>query len=316
VPSPTGPADRLAPPPATVAPSITPVPPTPSPEPTVTPPAAHTVRPGDTLLGLALEYGVPMAAIQLQNGMGASTVLRAGDVLSIPPREGWEGISPYWVVYVVQKGDTLSSIARTYGLAVETLQTVNALTYTGQLQVGQQLVLPLDAPAAAYLPTATPTASPPPTPTPGPTAAPPPPTVAPAAPLPADVAAWPRELVRLINGVRAQYGLPPFGYDERLELAAQGHADDCARRGWGSHTGSDGSDVKTRVQRAGYDGSGWGECWAWTQSPQDAVDMWMNEFPPDDAHRRMLLHTWYTEVGAGVAQADWGYYFILDFGRP
>ncbi|MBN1810547.1 MAG: LysM peptidoglycan-binding domain-containing protein, partial [Anaerolineae bacterium] len=41
-------------------------------------PIIHLIQPGDTLLGLATTYGVPMAAIQLQNGMGESIVLYAG----------------------------------------------------------------------------------------------------------------------------------------------------------------------------------------------------------------------------------------------
>jgi len=59
----------------------------------------HTVQPGETLLGLALEYGVPMAAIQLQNQLGSETALQAGQVLDIAPGAGWEQASPFWVVY-------------------------------------------------------------------------------------------------------------------------------------------------------------------------------------------------------------------------
>jgi hypothetical protein len=42
----------------------------------------------------------------------------------------------------------------------------------------------------------------------------------------------------------------------------------------------------------------------------------MDEEPPNDPHRRMMVHTWFTEVGVGIAKASWGYYFIADFGRP
>jgi uncharacterized protein YkwD len=138
----------------------------------------------------------------------------------------------------------------------------------------------------------------------------------PAAPPPADTAAWPRETVRLINEVRAAHGLPPLVYNEILAQAAQAHANDCAQRGWCSHTGSDGADIKARILRAGYAPRGWAECWAQRQTPQGAVDVWMDEVPPNDPHRRTLLTTWLTEIGMGVAKATWGYYFIADFGRP
>jgi uncharacterized protein YkwD len=269
-----------------------------------------------------------MAVIQQHNHMGSSIDLFAGDVLTIPPAIGWEGASAFWVQYVVEAGDTLIEIADRYRLTVEILQGVNGLIDADQLWVGQELVLPLEAPALAYAPPPTPTPVPPPTATPAPAETP---AVATASPEPAaaisavtaaeappaDVAAWPREVARIINQVRAQHGLPPLAYNQTLAAAAQGHANDCSQRGWCSHTGSDGADLNTRLLRVGYDPTGRAECWAMSRSPQHAVDMWMDEVPPNDAHRRTLLTTFQTEIGVGVAEAPWGhYYFIADFGRP
>jgi len=290
-------------------------------------PIRHPVEPGDSLWGLAVQYGVPMAAIQLQNGLGASTVIKAGDVLEIPPPDAWEGASTYWVVYEVASGDTLSAIAARYGLTSAELVAANKLTSADFLAVGQALILPLKAPADVLVqaPTLTPTsiARPSPTPTAGAAAMNPtaiPTGGAPTAtlvPLPADIAAWPREVWRIMNETRAAYGLPPYAYNETLALAAQLHAEDCSQRGSCSHTGSDGSDIKTRVQRVGYTG-GYAECWAVRSSPQGVIDIWMNETPPNDPHRRTVLHTWFTEVGIGVAASPWkGYYYVIaDFGRP
>ncbi len=255
-----------------------------------------------------------MAAIQLHNRMGDSTLLHAGDVLSIPPPTGWEGSSPFWVVHVVQAGETLVGISQHYGLEVETLQTVNGLAEGDILSIGQELVLPLNAPAEVHAPEPTSTPLPPPAPTA--TAPSPPPTVAPPPPPPATATAWSQEVVRLINEVRAANGLPPLAYNETLATAAQGQANDCAARGWCSHTGSDGADLRTRLVRAGYDPTGWAECWVQSLTPQDAVDWWMNEVPPNDPHRRTLLTTWLTEVGVGIAPAGWGSYFVADFGLP
>ncbi len=286
----------------------------------------YTVQPGDTLLGLARQYGVPMAALQLQNGLGESTVVRVGESLEIPSPAAWEGASAFWVLHQVIAGETLLGIARTYGLDVADLQAVNGLNDANAITVGQLLVLPLDSPAVARAPapTATPIRLPTPTATPArlltptsspPTASPAPTEVPPALP-PADIAAWPREIARLINEVRAAHGLPPLVYNELLEQAAQAHANDCLQRGWCSHVGSDGSNSKTRIIRAGYDPAGWAECWAHCQTPQWAMDIWMDEVPPDDPHRRTLLSDWLTEVGVGVVRVDWGVYFIADFGRP
>ncbi len=301
-------------------------------------PAIHAVQPGETLLGLAMHYGVPIAALQLANDMGA-TVLQAGQTLVVPDAAAWTGASPFWVVRYVEAGETLSGIAAAYDLDVERLREVNDLAGSDLLSVGQPLVLPLDVPMeVAQVVHISPTATPVPLPTA--TAAPAtpsgelaghspstattetvipeaPPTATPAIPAapPANAADWPRETVRLINVVRAEHGLPPLAYNETLARAAQLHAQDCQQRGWCSHTGSDGASIKERVHRIGYDGASWAECWAQRQSPHGAVDVWMDEVPPNDPHRRTLLTTWFDEVGVGIAETDWGYYFIADFGR-
>lgn len=287
----------------------------------------YTVEAGDTLLGLALKYGIPMAVIQLQNDLGSSTIVQVGRALEIPPAVGWEGASPFWVVYEVQAGDVLSAIAATYGFDTMTLEGVNGLADADLLSVGQALILPLEAPAdvvvetnrasaaAVVLPTVTPV----PPEEPSATAAPDQPAPAPAAPppLPADVAAMPAEIFRLINEQRAAYGLAPLAWNATLARAAQLHADDCYARGWCGHTGSDGSTMKERIIRQGYDPVRWSECWAWYGTPEMAVAMWMDEVPPNDPHRRTILSTWLTEVGVGVVPGNGnGYYFIADFGMP
>ncbi|NBD36162.1 MAG: LysM peptidoglycan-binding domain-containing protein [Chloroflexi bacterium] len=307
----------------------------------------HTVQPGETLLGLALAYDVPIAAIQLQNDLGEGTTVQAGWTLLIPPTVGWEGASPFWIVHEVGEGETLSEIAARYGVAVGALQGVNGLTDADFLAVGESLVLPLDAPketvAAERAPTPTPL--PPPTATPVPTLAPtlaptvttelpsageeegastptptapaPAPTEAPVQPPPGDIAALAAETFRLINAERAAHGLAPLSYNATLARAAQLHAEDCYQRGWCGHTGSDGSTMKERIIRAGYDPARWSECWAWHRTPAKAVFAWMDEAPPNDPHRRTLLSTWLTEVGIGVMPGNGhGYYFIADFGKP
>ena len=319
-------------PPQTLSPTHTvtltpPLPPTPtlepSPLPTDPPPteppfATHVVRAGDTLLGLARQYEVPIAAIQLGNSLGDSTIIHIGQALTIPLQTTWEGASYYWIVHVVKGGETLASIAQDFDLDVAPLRDINDLEDADQLPVGRELVLPLDR--LPVTPSPTPTPTPPPTLTPTPTPVPPtelPPSAPPPAPPPADLAAWPQEVFRLINEERARYGLGPLVYNDALAAAAQGHANDCSQRGWCSHIGSDGSTVQVRVARAGYQGPGWAECWVQSGSPGQGVFWWMDEVPPNDAHLRTILSTWLQEVGVGVSPGPWDtYFFIADFGRP
>ncbi len=295
--------------------------------------AEYTVTAGDTLINLALHYDVPMAAIQLASDLGDTTGLRVGQVLNIPQAADWIGASPYWAVYVVQAGETVSEIAAAYGLSVMHVVEANVFAEADMIKVGQKIILPLEGPAeieaAAQAPLPSPeqpTATPfPPTPAPtiGITATPasPDPTDTPipqpAPDLSGDTAAMRTEIFRLINEQRAIYNLAPLAWNDTLAHAAQKHADDCYQRGWCGHTGSDGSTMKARIIREGYDPIRWSECWAWYGTPALAVVMWMDEVPPDDAHRRTILSTYLTEVGVGVVPGNGhGYYFIADFGTP
>lgn len=316
----------------TVQPSLTSE--LPLPTSTAKPLVLYTVTAGDTLLSIALRFGVPMAAIQLENNMGATTVVRQGDQLRIPATMDWEGVSPYWILYEVGSGETLSTIADRYALTVDALLAVNHLTDPDLLQPGQLLILPLltlvelNYPVAANsaqtpipepldatpLPSLTPSVTPDLVVTPTPTVTPGP------VPIPDvsdDLAALAQRIFALINEQRAQYGLGPLAWNDILARAAQRHAEDCYARGWCDHVGSDGATYKERIIREGYDPVRWSECWAWYGTPELAVAMWMDEVPPNDPHRRTILSTYLTEVGVGVMPGNGhGYYFIADFGTP
>lgn len=71
----------------TISPQIylTPIPPTPTFTPSPTPtPVIHVVASGDTLLGIALDYGVTVDALVRANVLDASAFLRIGQTLIIP----------------------------------------------------------------------------------------------------------------------------------------------------------------------------------------------------------------------------------------
>jgi uncharacterized protein YkwD len=263
-----------------------------------------------------------MAAIQLTNNMSDSLSLYAGDHLTIPEQVRWLGASPFWVLHIVRPGETISSISERFGVAGLDLLDSSQLRQGDALAVGQSLVVPLTGPPPAGSGLDSGTHNLPETPAPG-TDQGDPATQVPrtateeqsATPIP-QISTWPQQTVQIVNEVRTGHGLPPLLLSDTLAAAAQSHAEECGQRGSGGHVGTDGSDIKTRITEAGYDPGGWAECWAQQQSPQAAVDIWMDEVPPDDPHRRTLLSSWLTEIGVGVAQGGWGYYFVADFGRP
>ena len=69
-----------------------------------------------------------------------------GKAIAQAAQEYLEGIAMYnqkiVATHIVAKGETLSSIARKYGVTVHELQTVNKITNKNVIYVGQQLSIP------------------------------------------------------------------------------------------------------------------------------------------------------------------------------
>jgi LysM repeat protein len=68
-------------------PTTTSIPPTLPTTPTATP-QTHVIGNGDTLLGIALQYGVPLEALQSTNPDVDARALQIGQVITIPPLDG------------------------------------------------------------------------------------------------------------------------------------------------------------------------------------------------------------------------------------
>jgi uncharacterized protein YkwD len=230
--------------------------------------------------------------------------------------------------YTIQPGDTLWHIAIAHGISVERLAALNATLGDPKfLRPGQKLRVPGPAVMPAPAPEAPPAAAPDPgaapegdppviepqveTPPPAPQ-----PESHPAINLPPEIAGWPALLLEMINEKRRANNLPELTWSPELIASAQAHADDCAARNRGSHVGSDGSRLRERLARAGYQASWASENWVYAQSVENAFRFWWNEPPGADPHRRNILHTRYTEIGIGIAKGSWGYYFIANFGSP
>ena len=77
-------------------------------------------------------------------------------------------------------------------------------------------------------------------------------------------------------GTRSFAAAPPLAWSDTLAAAARSHALDMERHGFFDHTGSDGSDPLTRVQRAGYAAVAAGENLAFNQeSAEEVVRGWL-----------------------------------------
>jgi uncharacterized protein YkwD len=128
------------------------------------------------------------------------------------------------------------------------------------------------------------------------------------------------------NMYRKQYApqCVQLTYNAQLTLSAFRHSQDMAIHGFLLHTGSDGSTPPQRMSAAGYHYSTWAENIGWYfSSPEETVDQWFNEKPPDDGHRLNILSCtlhqigvgyYYTAVGTGSLHSH--YYWTQDFGTP
>jgi uncharacterized protein YkwD len=128
-----------------------------------------------------------------------------------------------------------------------------------------------------------------------------------------DPAAVRAELIEEHNRARAEADLGPLTSNPKLQAAAQAHAEDMAATGKMSHTGSNGSSIKDRVEATGYSYQTIGENVAEGQrTPQEAIEAWMKS----PGHRKNVLGN-YSEIGvAYAADQDGRIYWCADFGQP
>ncbi|MEW2428342.1 CAP domain-containing protein [Micromonospora sp. NPDC047644] len=126
------------------------------------------------------------------------------------------------------------------------------------------------------------------------------------------VSAQAREVVDLVNAERAKAGCQALSINTKLMTAAQRHSQDQADNKNMSHTGSDGSNAGTRLDRVGYTWRTYGENVAWNQqTPAAVMDAWMNS----SGHKANILNCAFTEIGVGIANSN-GPYWTQVFAAP
>jgi LysM repeat protein len=111
----------------------------------------HPVRQGDTLSGLAQQYGVSVSAIQQTNHMGRRTLIRVGQELIIPTvaSSGYPGVPAGgeltaasggdYFVYRVRRGDTLSGIAQRHRTTPQAIAAASGIHVNALIHPGDRL---------------------------------------------------------------------------------------------------------------------------------------------------------------------------------
>ncbi|PVF13931.1 N-acetylmuramoyl-L-alanine amidase AmiB, partial [Yersinia pestis] len=109
----------------------------------------HNVQRGETLSGIASQYGVSMAVLR-QNNTLKNDVVWVGQRLKVPASGSTvTAVKPKTaavakskpIKHQVKRGDTLSAIAARYGVSMSEIERVNKIK-SGNVQLGQTLTIP------------------------------------------------------------------------------------------------------------------------------------------------------------------------------
>ena len=102
----------------------------------------YTVKRGDTLWGIAQTYGTTVEELERINSISNPNVIFPGQVLRILTNstiEGAETRGTGSIIYTVRRGNTLSQIARTYGVTVAHIVELNNIQNPNLIFPGQKL---------------------------------------------------------------------------------------------------------------------------------------------------------------------------------
>lgn len=103
----------------------------------------YRVRSGDTMSGIAVARGVRLADLARWNGMSSPRPLREGELLRVAPP-----VPPAPRRHRVERGETLTSVARRYDVGIGDLVRWNALGSARPLREGEVLLVEATTAAA------------------------------------------------------------------------------------------------------------------------------------------------------------------------
>jgi len=116
----------------------------------------YVVQRGDSLTSIAARHGITATQLAQANGLRWNAWVYVGQRLIIPGQASTPPSTATGGTYVVQRGDTLISIAARHGLSVSQLAQANGISTNAWVYIGQRLTIPgqgSTSPAPAPAPT-------------------------------------------------------------------------------------------------------------------------------------------------------------------
>ncbi|HMH58834.1 MAG TPA: LysM peptidoglycan-binding domain-containing protein [Galbitalea sp.] len=126
-------------------------------------PSTYTVRAGDTVSGIAGQYGLSTASVLALNGLGWKSLIFPRQVLKLtnaaapaivatpaPTATATAPTAPTAAPaastskgsYTIQRGDTVTAIARKFGVSISAILAANGLVASSIIYAGRTLVIP------------------------------------------------------------------------------------------------------------------------------------------------------------------------------
>jgi len=139
--------------------------PTISPTPTATTGGRYTIQKGDTISRIAARFGVTTQALLTANGLAWSSIIYPGQTIAVPGSSlAVESVSSVTPIdesgdppstpvvstpapgvqssYLIKNGDTISSIAKKFGVSIQSILDANGLTLSSIIFSGRTLTIP------------------------------------------------------------------------------------------------------------------------------------------------------------------------------
>lgn len=121
----------------------------------------YTIQRGDTISRVAARFGLSTQSVLAANGLSATSIIYPGQTIAIPgsgpAAQNVSSVSPAppapsTGTHTIQRGDTVSAIAKRYGVSTSALLAANGLVASSIIYPGQKLVLPGMVPASSTTP--------------------------------------------------------------------------------------------------------------------------------------------------------------------